>query len=170
MQLLFIKKVLKPKPATNLSLMKPLNQNIIQEKMTVQIILTVLIIGLAAGMLSGLVGVGGGIIMVPALIFFLNYNQHQAQGTSLGVLTLPVVIIASLYYYQECKKMGTPMDLKVIGLLALGFVAGAYFGSKLALSLPTETLKKIFAIILFYTAIKMLGWDAVFIKWVKGIF
>ena len=78
--------------------------------MTVQIILTVLIIGLAAGMLSGLVGVGGGIIMVPALIFFLNYNQHQAQGTSLGVLTLPVVIIASLYYYDQCKKMGTPMD------------------------------------------------------------
>ena len=62
------------------------------------------------------------------------------------------------------------MDLKVIGLLAVGFVAGAYFGSKLAISLPTETLKKIFAIILFYTAIKMLGWDASFIKWVKGIF
>lgn len=62
------------------------------------------------------------------------------------------------------------MDLKVIGLLAVGFVAGAYFGSKLAISLPTETLKKIFAIILFYTAIKMLGWDTSFIKWVKGIF
>ena len=150
--------------------MQPLNKNIIQQKMTVQLILTVLIIGLAAGMLSGLVGVGGGIIMVPALIFFLHYNQHQAQGTSLGVLTLPVVIIASLYYYHQCKKMGTPMDLKVIGLLAVGFVAGAYFGSKLALSLPTETLKKIFAIILFYTAIKMLGWDAAFIKWVKAIF
>ena len=150
--------------------MQPLDQNIIQQKMTVQIILTVLLIGLAAGMLSGLVGVGGGIIMVPALIFFLNYNQHQAQGTSLGVLTLPVVIIASLYYYQACKKMGTPMDLRIIGMLAVGFIGGAYFGSKLAISLPTDTLKKIFAIILFYTAIKMLGWDAAFIKWVKGIF
>ncbi len=150
--------------------MQSLNQNIIQQKMTAQIIITVLIIGVAAGMLSGLVGVGGGIIMVPALIFFLNYNQHQAQGTSLGVLTLPVVIIASLYYYHQCKKMGTPMDLKVIGLLAVGFVAGAYFGSKMAISLPTETLKKIFAIILFYTAVKMLGWDALLIKWVKGIF
>jgi uncharacterized membrane protein YfcA len=150
--------------------MQSLNQNIIQQKMTAQIILTVLIIGLAAGMLSGLVGVGGGIIMVPALIFFLHYNQHQAQGTSLGVLTLPVVIIASLYYYHQCKKMGTPMDLKVIGLLAIGFVGGAYLGSKLAISLPTEILKKIFAIILFYTAIKMLGWDTLFIKWVKGIF
>lgn len=138
--------------------------------MTIEIIFTVIIIGVAAGMLSGLVGVGGGIIMVPALIFFLNYNQHQAQGTSLGVLTLPVVIIASIYYYSQCKKMGTPMDLRVIGLLAVGFVVGAYFGSKLAISLPTDTLKKIFAIILFYTAFKMLGWDAFIIKWIKGIF
>ena len=62
------------------------------------------------------------------------------------------------------------MDLKVIGFLAIGFVAGAYFGSKLAISLPTDTLKKIFAIILFYTGIKMLGWDDLIIKWVKGIF
>ena len=62
------------------------------------------------------------------------------------------------------------MDLRVIGLLAVGFIGGAYFGSKLAISLPTETLKKIFAIILFYTAIKMLGWDALLIKWAKGIF
>ena len=150
--------------------MQSLNQNTLQQKMTVQIILTIIIIGIAAGMLSGLVGVGGGIIMVPALVFFMNYNQHQAQGTSLGVLTLPVVVIASFYYYHQCKKMGTPMDLRVIGLLAVGFVAGAYFGSKLAISLPTGTLKKIFAIILFYTAIKMMGWDAAFIKWVKGIF
>lgn len=150
--------------------MQSLNQNTNQQKMTAQIILTIIIIGIAAGMLSGLVGVGGGIIMVPALVFFMNYNQHQAQGTSLGVLTLPVVIIASVYYYYQCKKMGTPMDLRVIGLLAVGFIAGAYFGSKLAISLPTETLKKIFAIVLFYTAIKMLGWDAAFIKWVKGVF
>ena len=149
--------------------MKSLNQNITQQ-MTLQIILTVIIIGIAAGMLSGLVGVGGGIIMVPALVFFLHYNQHQAQGTSLGVLTLPVVIIASLYYYHQCKKMGTPMDIRIIGLLALGFIGGAYLGSKLAISLPTAVLKKIFAVVLFYTAIKMLGWDAAIIKWVKGIF
>jgi len=146
-----------------------INQNI-KQQMTVQIVFTVIIIGIAAGMLSGLVGVGGGIIMVPALIFFLNYNQHQAQGTSLGVLTLPVVIVASLYYYHQCKKMGTPMDLRVIGLLAVGFVVGAYFGSKWAIALPTATLKKIFAIILFYTAFKMLGWDTFLIKWLKGIF
>ena len=147
-----------------------INQKNIQTKMTAQILFTVLIIGLAAGLLSGLVGVGGGIIMVPALIFFLGYSQHQAQGTSLGVLTLPVVIIASLYYYHQCQKMGTPMDLKVIGLLAAGFVVGAYFGSKLAISLNKELLRKIFALVLFYTAIKMLSWDATLINWIKRIF
>lgn len=147
-----------------------LQQNKIQQEMTTEIFLTILLIGLAAGILSGLVGVGGGIIMVPALIFFLGYTQHQAQGTSLGVLTLPVVILASYYYYQQCQKMGTPMDLRVIGILAFAFIIGGYFGSKLAISLNTETLRKIFAIVLFYTAFKMLGWDAAIFKWVKGIF
>ena len=75
--------------------------------MATQLIITALLIGLAAGMLSGLVGVGGGIIMVPALIFFMNYTQHQAQGTSLAVLTLPVVILASLYYYHMSKSRNT---------------------------------------------------------------
>lgn len=138
--------------------------------MATQLILTALLIGLAAGVLSGLVGVGGGIIMVPALVFFLNYTQHQAQGTSLAVLTLPVVILASLYYYHQCQKAGTPIDLRVIGLLAAGFVVGAYFGSKLALTIDQELLKRIFALILFYTAFKMLGWDAALIKWIRSAF
>ena len=138
--------------------------------MATQLIISALLIGLAAGMLSGLVGVGGGIIMVPALIFFMQYTQHQAQGTSLAVLTLPVVIIASLYYYYQCQKMGTPIDLKVVGLLAAGFVVGGYFGSKLAITLDQDVLKKIFSVILFYTALKMLDWDTMFVKWVKGIF
>jgi uncharacterized protein len=138
--------------------------------MATQLIITALLIGLAAGTLSGLVGVGGGIIMVPALIFFMQYGQHQAQGTSLAVLTLPVVIIASIYYYYQCQKMGTPIDLKVVGLLAAGFVVGGYFGSKLAITLDQAVLKKIFAIILFYTAFKMLSWDTMIVKWIKGIF
>lgn len=138
--------------------------------MTTQLIIAALSIGLAAGMLSGLVGVGGGIIMVPAMVFFMKYTQHQAQGTSLAVLTLPVVIIASIYYYHQCQKAGTPIDLRVVGLLAAGFLVGGYFGSKIALAVDQETLKKIFAVILFYTAIKMLNWDAVVVKWVKGIF
>ncbi len=138
--------------------------------MTAQLIITALLIGLAAGMLSGLVGVGGGIIMVPALVFFLHYTQHQAQGTSLAVLTLPVVILASLYYYHQCQKAGTPIDLKIVGLLGVGFIVGAFFGSKLALTIDQELLKKIFAVILFYTAFKMLSWDVIIVKWVKGIF
>jgi uncharacterized protein len=138
--------------------------------MTTQVVITIIIIGLSAGILSGLVGVGGGIIMVPALVFFMKYTQHQAQGTSLSVLTLPVVILASIHYYTQCQKLGTPIDLRVVGLLGLGFIAGGYFGSKIALTIDNVSLKKIFAIILFYTGFKMLGWDASLIKWVKGLF
>ena len=141
-----------------------------RQTMETQIIITALLIGLAAGMLSGLVGVGGGIIMVPALVFFLNYTQHQAQGTSLAVLTLPVVILASVYYYYECRNAGTPIDLRIVGLLSVGFFVGAFFGSKLALAIDQDMLKKIFAVILFYTALKMMGWDAVIVKWVRGMF
>jgi uncharacterized membrane protein YfcA len=138
--------------------------------MTAQLVITALLIGLAAGILSGLVGVGGGIIMVPALVFFLHYTQHQAQGTSLAVLTLPVVIIASLYYYHQCQKLGTPIDLKVVGLLAAGFLVGGFFGSKIALAINPDSLKKIFAVILFYTAFKMLNWDTLIVKWVRNLF
>lgn len=80
-----------------------------------QTILVILLIGLAAGILSGLVGVGGGILIVPALVFFLHYTQHQAQGTSLGVLSFPVVLLGFLKYYFDGKKPGgDPIDLKVI--------------------------------------------------------
>ena len=138
--------------------------------MTAQLIIIVLIIGVCAGVLSGLVGVGGGIILVPALVYFLNYGQHQAQGTSLGVLTLPVVIIAFLKYYNDCKKLNEPIEFHVIGWLALGFLAGGFLGSTLALRLDKDLLRKIFAVILFYTAFKMLNWDDVIIRWVKSIF
>jgi uncharacterized protein len=127
-------------------------------------IFVLLIIGLSAGILSGLVGVGGGIILVPALVYFMSYTQHQAQGSSLGVLTFPVVILAFLKYYSDCKKMGTPIDLKVIVLLAGGFILGGFLGSSIALKLNQEVLKKIFAIVLFYTAFKMLGWDKALIN------
>jgi uncharacterized membrane protein YfcA len=135
--------------------------------MTTQLVLIIISIGLMAGILSGLVGIGGGIILVPALIYVLSYSQHQAQGTSLGVLTLPVVLVAFLKYYTDCKKMGTPIDFKIIGLLAIGFVVGGFLGSTLALRIDKEMLKKIFAVILFYTAIKMLEWDKAVINWFR---
>lgn len=139
-------------------------------QMPTQEIIIILLIGLMAGILSGLVGVGGGIILVPALVYFLSYTQHQAQGTSLGVLTFPVVILAFLTYWQECKKMGTPLDFKVIAILAIGFIVGGYFGGNLAVRIDKEFLKKIFAVILFYTGFKMLNWDTLFIRWIRSIF
>jgi len=129
--------------------------------MTTHIIVTIIVIGLMAGILSGLIGVGGGIILVPALVYFLHYTQHQAQGTSLGVLTLPVVLFAFLNYYKDSKTSGHPNEIKVILLLAAGFIIGGFFGSKLALKIDQELLKKIFAIILLYTAFKMLQLDKV---------
>jgi uncharacterized protein len=140
-----------------------------QRNMTTEIFIVILI-GLAAGILSGLVGVGGGIILVPALVWFLHYSQHQAQGTSLGVLTFPVVILGFLKYYADCKRMGTPIDFKIIGILAIGFLAGGFIGSSIALKIDKEALKKIFAVILFYTAFKMLEWDTLLIRWVKSWF
>jgi uncharacterized protein len=138
--------------------------------MTAQLILTILIIGLTAGTLSGLIGIGGGIILVPALVYFLHYNQYQAQGTSLGVLTFPVVILAFLKYYIDLKKAGDPIDFKVILFLAMGFIIGGFLGSSLALKLDKELLKKIFAVILFYTAFKMIGWDSALYRFIKNIF
>ena len=138
--------------------------------MPTQEILIILVIGLMAGVLSGLIGVGGGIILVPALVYFLSYTQHQAQGTSLGVLTFPVVILAFLTYWQETRKMGTPLDFRVIALLAVGFIVGGYLGGHLAVRVDKDLLKKIFAVILLYTGFKMLEWDALIIKWIKNIF
>jgi uncharacterized protein len=138
--------------------------------MTTQLVITLLLIGLSAGLLSGLVGIGGGIILVPALVFFMSYSQHQAQGTSLGVLTFPVVILAFLHYYASGKASGEPLDMKVIGVLAITFIIGAYFGSRIAVKIDQELLKKIFAIVLLFSASKLLGWDKLLVKWIKAIF
>lgn len=133
--------------------------------MSIETVVLLIIVGLAAGLLSGMVGVGGGIIVVPALVFFLGFSQHQAQGTSLGLLLLPVGILAVINYYNKGY-----IDIKVVAIMSIAFVLGGWLGSKLSLSLPQDTVKKIFAIVLFYTAVRMMGWDAVIIKWVKGIF
>ena len=138
--------------------------------MDYQAVIILILIGLAAGVLSGLVGVGGGIILVPALVYFLNYNQHQAQGTSLGVLTFPVTILAFLSYYRECLNTGSPIELKVILIIAAGFIVGGLLGSSFAVKIEQSTLKKLFALILFYTGIKMLDWDKVIINWMKHLF
>src|SRR5215470_15408493 len=115
--------------------------------MSTETILLLTIIGLAAGILSGMVGVGGGIIVVPALVIFLGFSQHQAQGTSLGLLLLPVGILAVINYYNKGY-----IDIKVVAIMSVAFIIGGWLGSKLSLSLPQETVRKIFGIVLFYTA------------------
>jgi len=123
--------------------------------MTAQIIFILILIGLFAGMLSGLIGVGGGIIIVPALVFFLGFTQHEAQGTSLGLLLLPVGVLAVINYYKQGY-----VDIKVVVIMCAAFVIGGWLGSKLSLALPADVVKKIFAIVLFYAAFKMMGWDS----------
>ena len=122
--------------------------------MDIQTIFIVILIGIAAGMMSGLVGIGGGLIIVPGLIYFLDFSQHNAQGTSLGLLLLPAGILAVLQYYKQGD-----IDVKAVAILAAGFVIGGYYGSKLALSLPQDIIKKIFAIFMIIVAIKMLFLD-----------
>ena len=139
----------------------PLQKN----TMTAELIIIILLIGLFAGILSGLVGVGGGLIIVPALIFFLGFNQHQAQGTSLGLLLLPVGILAVINYYNKGN-----VDVKVVAIMSIAFIAGGWMGSKLALRLPEDTVKKIFAIFLFYSAFKLLKWDKTIFNWIRDIF
>lgn len=134
-------------------------------KMTSQIVLILILIGLAAGILSGLVGVGGGIIVVPALVFFLGFSQQQAQGTSLGLLLLPVGILAVMNYYNKGY-----IDVKVVFIMAISFVIGGFLGSKLALTISQDAIRKVFALLLFYTAFKMLGWDLVIYRFFKNIF
>lgn len=137
--------------------------------MDIQAIIILILIGLGAGVLSGLIGVGGGIIIVPALVYFLHYTQHQAQGTSLGVLSFPVVILAFLAYYKDGLTSGAPIEFKVIFIIAAAFVAGGFLGGFMAVRIDQQILKKIFAIILFYTAIKMLDWDQAAYKWFKSL-
>ena len=122
--------------------------------MDIQTILIIIMVGIAAGMLGGLVGVGGGIIIVPALIYFLGMDQKTAQGTSLGLIMLPVGILGVLQYYKQGH-----VDFRVVGVLAIGFFAGSFFGSKIALSLPQETVKRVFAILMILIAIKLLFFD-----------
>ena len=119
--------------------------------MTLQIILSLILIGILAGVLSGLVGVGGGIIMVPLLVLFFGFNQHQAQGTSLAVLAVPVTAVAVFNYYKEGQ-----INIKYAAVIAVFFVIGSVFGSKLALTLDQKMLKKIFAVVLLVIAGKML--------------
>ncbi|MBP4141751.1 sulfite exporter TauE/SafE family protein [Flavobacterium sp. I-SCBP12n] len=112
--------------------------------MTMQTIVLLMCIGLAAGILSGLIGIGGGIIMVP-LLLLMGFTQQQAQGTSLAALLPPVTMLAVINYH----KAGY-IDWRFAIIISIVFVVGGYFGSKLAINIDQKILKKVFAVTLLF--------------------
>ncbi len=119
--------------------------------MTALTIFILLLLGLVAGYLSGLVGIGGGIIIVPVLVYLLSYTQHKAQGTTLFLFMLPIGFLAVYNYYQK-----EAVDYKAALVIAITFILGSYLGSKTALSIDTGLVKKIFGAIIFMISIKMM--------------
>ena len=114
-------------------------------------ILILLIIGLAAGLVSGVLGIGGGIIIIPMLVGFLGYTQKDAQGTSLGLLLLPIGLFAVMNYYKAGH-----VNIKAAGIMVVTFVIGSYLSSLYAVTLPEGVLKKLFAVFLILYALKLL--------------
>lgn len=119
--------------------------------MTTTVLLSLIVIGIITGIAAGMLGIGGAIIMVPALVFIMGLSQHQAQGTSLAVMLPPIGVIAAYNYYKAGE-----VNLKFALILAGAFLIGSFFGSKFALNIPQHTLKKIFAILLLVVSLKML--------------
>lgn len=111
-------------------------------------VLISLVVGVVAGVLSGLFGIGGGIVIVPALILFLGFTQHKAQGTSLAALLLPVGALGAWKYYQEKN-----VDISSAIPIALGLLAGALAGANIASSLDPVTMRKVFSVFLVGIAI-----------------
>lgn len=116
-------------------------------------IVILLLIGLAAGILSGMLGIGGGILIIPMLVGFLGFTQQQAQGTSLALLLPPIGILAVINYYNKGL-----VDIKAAAIMCATFIIGSYFSSKIAVSLPADVLKKIFAGFLVVYGLKLLLW------------
>lgn len=119
--------------------------------MTYTTIAGLLIIGFIAGTLSSMVGIGGGIVIVPSLVFLLAMSQKMAQGTSLAILLPPVGLFAVINYY----KAGY-VDVKVAAILVVSFFAGSYLGSKIALSLSENTVRRLFGVFLLLVSFKYL--------------
>jgi hypothetical protein len=120
-------------------------------KMSTTMLLILIVIGIITGVMAGMLGIGGAIIMIPALVFLLGISQQSAQGTSLAVMLPPVGIIAAYNYYKAGH-----VNIKFAIILAVCFLVGSYFGSKLALNLPQSVLKKIFGVLLLLVAARML--------------
>ena len=119
--------------------------------MTFSVVIILILVGLLAGIFSGMIGIGGAIIIIPALVFILGMDQYSAQGTSLAVMLPPIGLLAAYSYYKEGA-----LNLTYALIIAGAFIIGGFIGSKFALAIPEVTLKKIFAIVLFLIALRML--------------
>jgi len=119
--------------------------------MSTSMILILIVIGIITGVMAGMLGIGGAIIMIPALVYLLGISKQTAQGTSLAVMLPPIGIIAAYNYYKAGH-----VNIRFAIILAIFFLVGSYFGSKLALTIPQHILKKIFGILLLLVAAKML--------------
>ena len=110
-----------------------------------------LLLGLVTGTLSGIVGIGGGVFIVPALVFLFGLSQHQAQGTTLALLVLPIGLLAAYTYY----KAGY-VNMPIAAFVALGFILGGLIGAKYAVALPEDILRKIFGVAMIIIALYMI--------------
>ncbi len=108
------------------------------------------LIGILGGLLSGLLGIGGAIVIIPALVILLGFSQETAQGTTLAMMVLPVGALAAYQYYQKGF-----VDMKAALIMAAFFFVGGYFGAKFATQIPQEILKKTFAVMMVGIAIKI---------------
>ena len=110
-----------------------------------------ILVGLAAGILSGLLGIGGGILIVPCLVFLFGLSQHTAQGTTLALMIPPIGLLAAWTYYKQGH-----VDVRMAALICLGFFVGGLFGAQLAGLINGAMLKKLFGAALLITALKMI--------------
>ncbi len=113
--------------------------------------LLLLAIGLLAGVFSGMFGIGGGLIIVPALLFIVKVKELQAIGTSLAALIPPVGLLGAAEYYRNGY-----INLRYAGLVALGLFVGAYFGARIMISLPPELIRRLYGVFLLLVAARML--------------
>lgn len=119
--------------------------------MDLSTVLILALIGLLAGTMGGMVGLGGGLIIVPAMVYFMGADQKTAQGTSIAIMLPPIGLFAAINYY----KAGY-INVKYAAIIAVTFLLGGYIGSKLAIALPEIIVKRIFAALMIITAIKMM--------------
>lgn len=110
-----------------------------------------ILLGLIAGILSGLIGIGGGVLIVPALIFLFGFGQSRAQGTTLAMLVPPIGILAAWTYYRHGD-----VDVRTAVLLVIGFFFGGLIGARIAVALPSAVLEKVFGVALLLISLKMI--------------